>query len=291
MSDSLSEARRVERLTLPELPGAVDAVLDTDTYNEIDDQFALAYMLLSPERIKLEAVYAAPFVNEHRGADTPGVGMSQSYDEIERVFARMGRGEVSVFRGSEAWMADVGPVRSAAAGDLIERAMARDADGPPLYVVAIGAPTNVSSALALRPEIAERIVVVWLGGQPRDWPHTWEFNGQQDRAATRWLLDCGVPLVRVPCFNVAQKLRTSVPELSHYLAGKNPLCGFLLERFAEYETFELSPAGWKAKQFPGQRSDTSSDRSATPRGPRPRSLCNTPSAARGTAWLSSPPGS
>ncbi|MEM8783194.1 MAG: hypothetical protein AAGE65_10125, partial [Planctomycetota bacterium] len=52
---------------------------------------------------------------------------------------------------------------------------------------------------------------------------------------------------------VAQKLRTSVPELSHYLAGKNPLCGFLLYRFAEYETIELSPAGWKAKQFPGQR--------------------------------------
>ena len=32
-------------------PGIVRAVLDTDTYNEIDDQFALVQMILSPERI------------------------------------------------------------------------------------------------------------------------------------------------------------------------------------------------------------------------------------------------
>jgi len=40
--------------------GRVRAVLDTDTYNEIDDQFALVQALLSPDRIALEAVYAAP---------------------------------------------------------------------------------------------------------------------------------------------------------------------------------------------------------------------------------------
>ena len=32
--------------------GQVRAVLDTDTYNEIDDQFALVQMMLSKERIK-----------------------------------------------------------------------------------------------------------------------------------------------------------------------------------------------------------------------------------------------
>ena len=36
--------------------GIVDAVLDTDTYNEIDDQFALSLMIKSPERINLKAV-------------------------------------------------------------------------------------------------------------------------------------------------------------------------------------------------------------------------------------------
>ncbi len=253
---TISEARRVERLTPPDPAfGPVDMVLDTDTFNEIDDQFALAYALLSPRRINLQAVYAAPFVNEHRRAATPAEGMSQSYDEVLRVFERMGRsdGESVTLRGSESWMTDAGEARSAAGDDLIDRAMARDPRGTPLYVVAIGAPTNVSSALTLRPEIAERVVVVWLGGQPRYWPHSNDFNLVQDRAASRVLLDSGVPLVRVPCVNVAERLRTTVAELSHHLAGRNALCDFLLERFTAYETFEVSPEGWKGLRFPGQR--------------------------------------
>ena len=35
----------------------------------------------------------------------------------------------------------------------------------PLYVTAIGAITNVASALLLAPELVDRIVVVWLGGR------------------------------------------------------------------------------------------------------------------------------
>lgn len=43
----LTETDRVTRLTPPS--GKNQVVLDTDTYNEIDDQFALAHALLSPE--------------------------------------------------------------------------------------------------------------------------------------------------------------------------------------------------------------------------------------------------
>ena len=48
-------------LALPE--GQLRVVLDTDTYNEVDDQFAVVHALLSPERISLEALYAGPFHN------------------------------------------------------------------------------------------------------------------------------------------------------------------------------------------------------------------------------------
>mgnify|MGYP003402768097 CR=1 FL=1 len=41
-------------------------VIDTDAANEIDDQFALTWALLSPERLDVLAVYAAPFSFEHR---------------------------------------------------------------------------------------------------------------------------------------------------------------------------------------------------------------------------------
>ncbi|MEL7088272.1 MAG: nucleoside hydrolase, partial [Planctomycetota bacterium] len=98
--------------------------------------------------------------------------------------------------------------------------------------------TNVSSAVTTTPEICERIVVVWLGGHPHYWPQTHEFNLAGDVAASRVLFDSGVPLVHMPCVNVAQKLRTSVAELRQHLGGKNPLSDFLLERFAEHEEFE-----------------------------------------------------
>ncbi len=42
----IPETTRLERLLPP--TGRVRMVLDTDTYNEIDDQFALVHALLSP---------------------------------------------------------------------------------------------------------------------------------------------------------------------------------------------------------------------------------------------------
>ena len=54
-------------------------VLDTDTYNEIDDQFALVYALLCPEKLNVEAVYAALFTNDR--STGPGDGMEKSYEE------------------------------------------------------------------------------------------------------------------------------------------------------------------------------------------------------------------
>ncbi|MEI9999839.1 MAG: hypothetical protein WDO13_12120 [Verrucomicrobiota bacterium] len=74
-------------------------------------------------------------------------------------------------------------------------------------------PTNVASALLLEPRIAENIVVVWLGGNAPYWPHTREFNLEQDIHASRVLLDSGVPLVFLPCYPVTSHLITTVAEL------------------------------------------------------------------------------
>ena len=51
--------------------GRVTIVLDTDTKNEIDDQFAVIYALLS-ERIDCRAIYAAPFANRHYATAAEG---------------------------------------------------------------------------------------------------------------------------------------------------------------------------------------------------------------------------
>lgn len=52
-----------ERLAHPE--DRVRLLIDTDAANEIDDQFALAWALLSPDRMTVEAVTAEPFSFAH----------------------------------------------------------------------------------------------------------------------------------------------------------------------------------------------------------------------------------
>src|SRR5262245_26055816 len=52
------------RLAPPQTPPRI--VIDTDAANEIDDQFALAWALLSREQLRLLGVYATPYSFEYR---------------------------------------------------------------------------------------------------------------------------------------------------------------------------------------------------------------------------------
>ena len=58
-------------------------ILDTDTYNECDDQFALAYMLKSQDIFDVEAITVAPYM--HIGKCTIMEGREKSYEEILKI--------------------------------------------------------------------------------------------------------------------------------------------------------------------------------------------------------------
>ena len=59
----MTNEQRIKNLSVP--TGNIDVVLDTDAYNEIDDQFAIAYLFKSKEKLNTKAIYAAPFFNEN----------------------------------------------------------------------------------------------------------------------------------------------------------------------------------------------------------------------------------
>jgi purine nucleosidase len=226
----ITDALRLERLQPPE--GRIRMVLDTDTYNEVDDQFALVYGLHSFEKLDINAIYAAPFFNSR--STGPGDGMRKSYEEILRILDILAIDPSGlVFRGSEEYLPGTDqPCESEAAADLIDRAMST-VDGP-LYVVAIGAITNIASAILMEPDIIERIVVVWLGGQPLHWPSAREFNLGQDIPASRLIFDCGVPLVHIPCHGVTSHLLTTLPEVKQYVQGQGSIGDYLAKTFERY---------------------------------------------------------
>jgi inosine-uridine nucleoside N-ribohydrolase len=216
----------------------LDVVIDTDTYNEIDDQYALAYLIRSDAELNLKAIYSAPFKNDK--AATAKIGMDLSYEEINRVLSLMGRNDLKeiVYQGSASFLLNEHePVISDAAQNLVQLSLSYTENNP-LYVIAIGAITNIASALLLNPEIKDKIVVIWLGGHAYDWPikksssdgrNLPEFNLFEDILAAGIVFDCGVPLVQLPCMGVVSALTISGPELEYWLRGKNKLCDYLLD--------------------------------------------------------------
>jgi inosine-uridine nucleoside N-ribohydrolase len=231
----------VEKLRYP--LGKLRVVIDTDAYNEVDDQFAIAWALRSPERLGVEAVYAAPYcngllyqdrtLNEEQKrilhyAGTPADGMEQSYHEIIKLFGLLNNDPAGkVFRGASSYIGKTGKaVESDAARDLVERAVNTE---DTLYVLAIGAITNIASAILMEPKITEKIVVVWLGGQPVSFPSAQEFNLLQDVPAAQILFDSGVPLVLIPCMQVASHLTVTAEEMKNRLWGKSAVGTYLTE--------------------------------------------------------------
>ena len=113
--------------------GKIDAVIDTDTFNEVDDQFALAYMIKSKEKINIRAIYAAPFYNVN--SKSPKDGMEKSYDEIMRILDYADASELKeiVHKGAERYLPDEKTwVESDAAKNLIELARQYSPEKPVL---------------------------------------------------------------------------------------------------------------------------------------------------------------
>ena len=220
-------------------------VIDTDAANEIDDQFALAWALLSPAQLDVEAIYAAPFSFAHRRAlhphapataalfNPPAIGMERSYQEILHVHDLLGIPSGGrVFRGSAGYLPSAGqPLPSEAVDHLVATARTCQEDAP-LYVVALGCVTNIASALLLAPDIVEKIVVVWTSGCPSHAPHANNsFNLEQDLPASQWLLDSGVPHVYLPGYHVGAQLRLSLPEVERYVSGRGAMGHYLHHLF------------------------------------------------------------
>ena len=133
------------------------------------------------------------------------------------------------YRGSTARMLDPGtPVDSEAADRIAEIVTAYDGI---TFVTAIGAITNVASAILKHPEIKEKIGVIWLGGHAR-WFNGAEFNLQGDVNAANAVFASGVPLLQFPCVGVVSHLILEIYELEHFLRGNSPLGDYLCDNVA-----------------------------------------------------------
>lgn len=245
-------------IDFPDRPRKLRVVMDTDIANEIDDHFAVCEMLLSPERFDVKAVIAAPYL--HDRVKSHEEGMEKSYDELHHVFEIMGRSDKEIiFRGSRHPMEAFGKaVVSDGAVRIAELAAGAKQDGELLYVIGIAAATDIASALLIAPEIADSVVVCWLGGHPQGpWPNN-EFNLAQDYFASQHLFSEKISLIQFPCRNVAQMLSLCRSELELRYNG-NALLDYLRQRTIDEMEFcgnasrpiwDVAPVAWLLDDTP-----------------------------------------
>lgn len=209
-------------------------IIDTDAACEADDPFAIAHALMS-RKLVVKAIFAEQF-----GApDTT----RRSYDEIMTVLDAMNM-DVPVFMGEEGKLSAVeGKEISPAARYLIEEAM--KADPKPLFVLCLGAITNIASAIKACPQIIERMTVVWIGGQGHDnfVKEFREFNAGNDIEAANLVISSGVEFWQIPS-NVYSAMHIGLAEIQKKVYPCGKIGKHLFENMIRYNMSEH--AGWTA---------------------------------------------
>lgn len=204
-----------------------NVILDTDTNNECDDQFALSYLLKSQDIIKIDAITIAPYA--HKG-EVIKETTKKSQREVLKICRYFNFDTTNkVFQGSEGYLSNGYHEESDAVRKIIQIAKRNEKT----YILAIGAITNVALAIKKEPEIVNKIEVIWLGGHSILQENNKEFNFGQDIEAARIVFTSKVKLTLIPCKNVASNLITSIYELNYYLKDKSDLANYLLDKFVK----------------------------------------------------------
>ncbi len=205
-------------------------ILDADTGNEVDDLYAIVHALAAPE-LDILALNATQWQPSHWAVDNT---MENSYRLNAVLLSYMDQsGTIISNRGAEGRLYDWGTKSrpSHASNYIIEKA--RETEDGKITVVALGALTNVATAILDDPFIEDKIKLYWLGSSYN--PQTkvmgkTEFNCVMDIQALEILLNSNVEMHIMPG-NVAAKMTFEWKETRDKLESKHELADFLLHRW------------------------------------------------------------
>lgn len=205
----------------------INIILDTDTYNECDDQFALTYLIKNQNLFNIEAITVAPYSHKTRNVRV-SEGQELSYNETLKICKWLSFDTTNkVFNGSMDYLQNGYNEDNEAVNKIIEVALKNNKT----YILGIGAITNIALAIKKEPKIIDRIEVIWLGGNQLDYRDNLEYNFRQDVEAVKIVFDSKVRLTIIPCKNVASKLRIDINALKENIGNKSELCNYLIDRF------------------------------------------------------------
>ena len=207
-------------------------IIDADTANEVDDLYAIVAALIAPE-LKVSALNATHWQTSH-WATANSMEDSHRLNQVLLGYMNM---NIPSKRGGLARMFDWGDQaqHSAAAYEIIKQAHAL-AEGEKLHVIALGALTNVASALWIDPSIEAKLKVFWLGTSydfERGALATQDFNAIMDIQAAHNMLKSTVEMTIIPV-NVAAAMRFDFLQTEKRLNGPHPIEAVLVDRWRQH---------------------------------------------------------
>lgn len=221
--------------TVPEAK-KVRVIIDTDAKNEADDQYAIVHALLTPKLI-VKGLAAAHFGTRRTDRST-----EESFAELERLRDLMDLpDDIPIVRGASRALDDCAVPPESGASELIAREALSD-DPRPLFCVFLGPLTDMAAAIALHPEIENRLTVIWIGGGK--WPAGGEeFNLSNDVRAANVVYGSNVPLWQVPR-DVYLRVRASLAELQREVMPCGPIGEYLFRQLVAVNDFYGENAVW-----------------------------------------------
>lgn len=135
-------------------------ILDADTANEVDDLFAIVRVAIDPN-VEIIALNGTQWQSAHW---TSVESMEDSHRLNQKLLGYLGlERKIKTLRGGKTRMYDWGDLaqHSAATYEIIKQAKAQE--NGKLSIIALGALTNVASAIFIDPSIQDKIELYWLG--------------------------------------------------------------------------------------------------------------------------------
>lgn len=162
----------------------IPVIFDTDANNELDDQHALAYLLLNDQTfnvlgITVNATYNGGEIDEHMKEAQRVVDLVNWKDKVRVI--KGANGDFEEIRGQ---LNQKGFDGSEAVDFIIREAKKKRKE--PLVLLPVGKLTNVALALEKEPSIAKNIRIVWLGA---NYPAPGEYNLDNDIPSMNYILE------------------------------------------------------------------------------------------------------
>lgn len=172
----------------------IDIIFDTDANNELDDQHALAYLMLNDDLFNILAITT--------NATRSGGSIDKHYKEAEQIITLCNRKDrIKLLTGADKSFEEIENTISSPGFDgheavdfIINEARKYSKDNR-LIVLAVGKLTNEALALKKAPDIADKIRLVWLGA---NYPAPGEYNLEDDIPSMNYVLNTNVHFEMVP---------------------------------------------------------------------------------------------